>query len=273
MRQRGFTSMLIAILLAFLPAAGGSTPKGIGLEGDVEVTLDRGDYQPKPMDDRTPLILRLDQVRPDAEGRFTYSFHCIGFEPGTHRLADYLVHPDGTPASDLGETPIEVKSILPPDFKGELNPFSPGPFPRLGGYRNLLVLLAVVWLCGLPALIWLGRRKKAMATVAPPAPPPSYAERLRPFVEAAAQGTLDTSGQAELERLLTGYWRERVAVPDQRVGEALATLKQHPEAGALLQALERWLHRPGGATHTEINRLLEPYRRPTATETREEVRA
>ena len=61
---------------------GDSARKGIGLESDVEITLDRGDYQPKPMDDRTPLILRLDKVKPAANGRFTYLFHYISFEPG-----------------------------------------------------------------------------------------------------------------------------------------------------------------------------------------------
>ncbi len=273
MRYPAFMRGLVAILMVFAQwVTAEPSPKGIGLESDVEVILDRGDYQPKPMDDRTPLILRLDQVRPDGKGRFAYSFHCLGFEPGTYRLADYLIHPDGTPAKDLGETPIEVKSILPPDFQGELNPFSPSPLPKLGGYRNILTLLAILWLCGLPALIWLGRKKKVVQVEEPPAPAPSYAERLRPFVEAAAAGTLSTSGQAELERLLTGYWRERIALPDQRMSEALAALKQHPEAGALLRALERWLHQPGGASNSEIGRLLEPYRRETLNGT-VEVRA
>ena len=59
---------------------------------------------------------------------------------------------------------------------------------------------------------------------------------------------------------MTGYWREKLALPDQRMADALAHLKRHPEAGSLLHALERWLHRPGGATRTEVASLLEPYR-------------
>jgi len=255
-----FSAML---LLLIAPVASAQSPrKGIGLESDVEITLDRGDYQPKPMDDRTPLILRLDQVRPGEDGRFTYSFHYISFEPGSYKLADYLIHPDGSRATDLGETPIEIKTILPPDFQGELNPFSPKPFPRLGGYRMVLGGLTVLWLCGLPALIWLGRKKKAPDVEDEIIPDPSYAERLRPFVEAAAAGNLSTSGQAELERLLTGYWREKIAEPGQRMSGALAALKGHPEAGPLLRALERWLHQPGGASRVEIEGLLEPYRQP-----------
>jgi hypothetical protein len=83
---------------------------------------------------------------------------------------------------------------------------------------------------------------------------------MRPYVEAAAAGSLTASGQAELERLMTGYWREKLDLPERRMADILAGLKRHPEAGSLLLALERWLHRPGGASATEINGLLEPYR-------------
>lgn len=252
--------MLALIFLMTAPLA--MADKGIGLENDVEITLDRGDYLPKSMSDRTPLILRLEQIKPAANGRFTYRFHYISFEPGSYRLADYLIHLDGTPATDLGETPIEIRSILPTDFQGELNAFSPLPFPALGGYRMLLGGLAVMWLCGLPALIWLGRKKTALAVVEEIIPAPSYAERIRPFVEAAAMGNLTATDQATLERLLTGYWREKIAQPEQRMGEALTALKAHPEAGSLLLALERWLHRPCGASRAEIEKLLKPYRLP-----------
>ena len=85
------------------------------------------------------------------------------------------------------------------------------------------------------------------------------------MVEAAAAGKLDAAGQAELERLMTGYWREKLELPEQRMADALAELKHHPEAGSLLRSLERWLHRPGGASIDEVNGLLEPYRQPPAT--------
>lgn len=259
--------MLAIVFLMGVPVA--MAGKGIGLENDVQITLDRGDYQPKPMDDRTPLILRLDQIKPAENGRFTYLFHYISFEPGSYKLADYLIHPDGTPATDLGETPIEISSMLPPDFQGQLNPLSPRAFPALGGYRMILGGLAVLWLCGLPALIWLGRKKPVAAVAAESIPTPSYAERMQPLVEAAAAGNLTASDQAMLERLLTGYWREKIARPEQRMGEALAALKGHPEAGSLLRALEHWLHQPGGASRAEIEKLLEPYRQPAVAVSKE----
>ncbi|MFD0893565.1 hypothetical protein KBB96_07545 [Luteolibacter ambystomatis] len=261
MRSRASAILRLACCAVAATQLASAAPKpgDIGLEKDYPITLDRGDYQPRALDDRTPIILRLEKIQPEKDGRFTYIFHPIGFEPGSYKLADYLVHPDGTPATEIGDARIDIGSLLPPDHMGILNRFEPRPFPFFGGYRMMLGGLAVLWLCGLPALIWLGRKKKVVDTgeVAPPAP--SYAERMRPLVEAAAAGTLTATGQAELERLMSGYWREKIATPDQHMTEALAALKRHPEAGSLLRAMERWLHHPGGASKQEIDALLEPY--------------
>jgi hypothetical protein len=225
-----------------------------------EIMLDRGDYRPKPLDDRTPLILRIDSVKPADGGRFIYQFHYIGFEPGPHRLADYLMEPDGDPATGVGEAVVTVRSVLPAGHDGSLTAYVPEAFPWIGGYRMLLWALGAVWVLGLLAFWWFGRRRKTVAEETVVAPPPGYAERMRPLVEAAAAGNLTVNGQAELERLMTGYWREKLALPDSRMAEALAALKRHPEAGALLRAMERWLHRPGGVSRDEIRSLLEPYR-------------
>jgi hypothetical protein len=257
----------LILLAAAGPMNGADDPRKIGIEGEIQITLARGDYEPKALDDRTPLILRIEAVKPVADGRFNYDFHYIGFEPGSYRLGDYLIHPDGSPATELAETMVEVRSVLPADHDGALNAYVPQPFPWFGGYRVMLGGLAVLWVCGLAAFAWFGRRRKSSAPVAVEIPEPSYAERLRPLVEAAATGTLDVPGQAELERLFTGYWRERLGASDRRMADTLAGLKRHPEAGALLRALERWLHRPGGVSAGEINELLEPYRQlPVAAE-------
>lgn len=267
MRGARIAIVMPALLgLAAAPAAPAAplSSGGVSLERKVEITLDRPDYQPKPMDDRTPLILRLGQVKPAGDGRFTYEFHYLGFEPGTHRLADYLTHPDGSPAVEIGDVPIQVETVLPADHQGELNRFEPRPFPWIGGYRMILGGLGVLWVAGFAGLAWLGRKKPVVAAEALEPPAPSYAERMRPLVEAAAAGELSPAGQAELERLMTGYWREQIARPDQRMNEAMAAMKNHPEAGSLLRALERWLHQPGGATRSQIDTLLAPYRNTAA---------
>jgi hypothetical protein len=255
-------SLIGVLILSLVPHASRAeeAPRVIGIEGNVSVLLNRDDYQPKPLDDRTPLILRIEAIAPEGDGRFNYHFHFIGFEPGSYDLGHYLILPDGSPAAEAGGVMINVRSILSADHDGSLNPYLTRPFPWFGGYRMMLAALAALWVLGLVCFYWFGRRRKPVIVIEPVLPPPSYAERMRPLVEAAAAGTLSVSGQAELERLMTGYWRDKLVLPDQRMADTLAALKRHEAAGALLQALEHWLHRPGGATQTEIDRLLEPYR-------------
>ena len=83
--------------------------------------------------------------------------------------------------------------------------------------------------------------------------------------EAAARRELKPDGQAQLERLLLGYWRERLGWQSLPADEALARLRGHPEAGLLLRQLEDWLHRPPGAVTVDVDLVLAPYSRIPAT--------
>lgn len=252
--------ILSAIALLFVSAAlAVGEPHALGIEEGSRIVLDRADYLPRPLDDRTPLIVRLSDVSPVAEG-FAYRFHFLGFEPGEYRLADYLMLPDGSPADALGERTFQVGTILPADHDGSLTPYVAGTVPWFGGYRAALAALGVVWVLGWIALAWFGRRRRASGEIIAGPAPPTLAERLRPYVEAAAAGKLDPRGQAELERLLTAYWRDRLKLPERRMADELAELRGHPEAGELIRSLERWLHRPGGVSSGEIELLLSPYR-------------
>ncbi len=242
----------------------GTVSRTIGIEGDVSVTLDRGDYLPRPLDDRTPLVLRVEKVTPREDGRFTYDFHYMGFEPGEYMLADYLMLADGGDAKGIGDEILLVRTMLPANHDGTLDPYVARPFPWFGGYRLMLGILAFLWVAGIAAFIYFGRKKKPKIVPVAIPPQPTFAERIRPYVEQAADGKLSANDKAKLERLLTRYWRERLSLREQRMAASLAELKRHDEAGALLRALERWLHRPGGATREEIDDLLAPYRKIAA---------
>ncbi len=242
-------------------AEAAAAPQTIGIEGRETIELARADYRVKPVDDRTELILRIEKVEPAAGGRQRYWFHFIGLEPGTYRLADYLIRPDGSRPDELGDARLLVRSILPEDHNGQLNLHVPRSFPFIGGYRAALAALGVIWIGGLVGFALVGRRRRPRVAVSTAEPEPSFADRLRPLVEAAALGQLSTDGQASLERLLMGYWRDRLALPEMRMADALARLKAHADAGTILRAVERWLHQPGSAGASEIRTLLQPYRR------------
>jgi hypothetical protein len=253
-------ALLLSSAVAAPPPTNGTPSRTIGIEGYVSTDLPRADYRPRPLDDRTELILRLEGVTALTNGQHRYDFYYIGLEPGPYNLANYLMRPDGSRPDELDHLRIHVRAMLPEDHDGQLGAYFPRRFPWIGGYRALLGLMALVWVGGFVAFALASRKKHALVVPVATPPQPSLAERLRPLVEAAAAGRLTPDGQARLERLLMGYWREKLGLPELRMAEALMRLKAHAEAGELLRALERWLHRPGGVSAAEVASLLEPYR-------------
>ncbi len=256
-------SLLLALCIPLHAATNGSNgtnsaSRNIGIEGQATIVLPRGDYQVRPLDDRTELILRIDSVTA-TNGQHRYRFFYMGLEPGSYQLADFLIRPDGTRPDELAATRLNVRALLPDDHDGQLNAYITRPFPFVGGYRVFLGALAVLWVAGFVAYRFATRKKVVVTAPVAAVPEPTFAERLRPLVEAAAAGPLSTADKAALERLLMAYWRDRLNLPALRMTEALAQLKSHVEAGELLRALERWLHHPGGVTPEEVNALLLPY--------------
>jgi hypothetical protein len=76
----------------------------------------------------------------------------------------------------------------------------------------------------------------------------------------ALAGKLSQREHAELELALVALWRRRLGLDGLPAREALAEIGRHPEAGALLRALESWLHRGAQAGEVDVERLLAPYR-------------
>ena len=270
-----------AVILFFIFQSFGATngngtnaaSRNIGIEGKVTAALPKPDYKPRPLDDRTELILRIESVKALPNGQHNYEFFYMGLEPGNYKLADYLIRPDGSRPDELGDLRIQVRAMLPDDHDGKLNAYVPRLFPSIGGYRNALIAGGTIWALGIAAFIIASRKKRVVAEPVFVVAQPSFAERLRPLVEEAAEGKLSVEGQAHLERLLMGYWREKLNLPELRMAESVSQLKAHTEAGELLRALERWLHRPSGASHEEIGSLLKPYRNIPAPESSQGVAA
>jgi hypothetical protein len=235
------------------------------MEGRFEITLPGSRLAAKPVDEKSPLILRIADTR--LHGALTwYDLRYIGLEPGAYDLRDQLHREDGSPLGELPPLRVEVVGLLPATHSGELVEPPPRLLGLFGGYRNTLIAVAILWLLVAVSLWLSGRRRRPTA----PSPvvdlAPTLAERLRPLVERAAAGTLDTDGQAQLERLLLSHWRERLGLGELTQADAIAVLRRHPDAGALLHALENWLHRPPGVAHVDLAALLAPYREPVPIE-------
>jgi len=255
-----------ALVLALLAAQAqdlGSAPVGIPVERR-DVVLPGAELAVREPERDAAIVLRIDAARPHGDA-WRYDLVWYGLEPGTYDLAPYLTRTDGSALGELGPLTATVTSLLPP---GQIEPHRPaaGELPSLGGYRVLLVLAGVLWTAALLWLVVSGRRRRR-AEESAPARPATLAERLRPLVADALAGRLSPAGRSALELGLIALWRRRLGLEQRATLEAVALIRAHPEAGALVRGLEEWLHRPqaqgaqgAGAAEVDVERLLAPYR-------------
>jgi len=228
-----------------------------------ELVLPGSELEVRPLEDpSSPIVTRITAAYPHGTA-FRYKIVYYGLEPGTFDLKDTLRRKDGSSMADLPSLPVEIQSILPP---GQVEPHALGltASPRLGGYQFGLIVGGIFWLCGL-LLIFLAGRARHPALEPSIDRPETIADRLRPILQNAVEGNVTAGEQAELERLLLAFWCEQLRLEKTAMTDALATIREHEEAGALLVQLETWLHRPGTSEEVDIALLLEPYQNLTAT--------
>jgi hypothetical protein len=223
-----------------------------------QIVLPGPELEVKPLEDRrAAVVLRIGEVYPHGSA-FRYDLIYYALEPGNYDLKNYLKRKDGTALADLPSIVVKVDPVLPPG-QIEPNSLALARSPSLGGYRLLLAFGGSLWCAGLAAILLLGRHKKNQAETEA-ARPLTLAERLRPLVDAAVAGSLNEGQHAELERLLIGYWRKRLGLEQASPAEAIAVMRNHPEAGLLLRKLEEWLHKPGASAEAaDVASLLSPY--------------
>ena len=234
-----------------------------------DLVLPGSELEVLPANSLSPLVLRIAAVRPHGD-RFRYDLEYWGREAGSFDLRDYLRRVDGSDLRAgehaLAPLPVQVTSVLPP---GQVLPRPPraGELPGLGGYRLWIAVTGGLWVAGLVAWFWLGRRRALQER--DERAPTTLADVLRPLVRRAMAGDLAPMERARLELGLLALWRRRLGLEGERPEQVLGLLRRHPEAGPLLGALESWLHRPpteAGAVDLEV--LLAPYRELTAGEWR-----
>lgn len=252
--------MRALLLLAFMASAAVAEVPTVGIEGRLDALLPLPELKAKPPGRASPLTVRIAGTRPHG-ALIQYDLRYIGLVPGDYDLRTHLVRDGDAPTDDLPPLPVKVAGILPPDHRGELKPVRSAPFGALGGYRWLIGVAAVVWvLAALP--LFLVRRRTEMTDEPAPVAPPTLADRLRPLVECASAGTLTADQQAHLERLLLAHWRQRLGLENLDAHEAMLRLRENPEAGALLRALEDWLHRRPSTVKVDVESMLAPYAGP-----------
>ena len=210
----------------------------------------------------SPVLVRMVDVRLDADGLKTHRVQFIGLVAGDYDLRDYLQRADGSPL-DLDPIPIHVSSQLTAGHGTDLFSEPTAPLLTPTRYRMLLTLLAVAWVA-VPLVVFVLRaiRRPPEPQRVVEVPSPSLADQLRPLVESAVSGSLSIAQRGRLELLLYAYWRERLNLEGPQ-DVVVVRLRNDSNAGRLLRAVERWLHAepsPPERAAGEVASLLEPYR-------------
>ena len=211
----------------------------------------------KPLEDRTqPLVVRILERYPHGSD-FRYDIEYYGLEPGLFNLADYLICEDSQASEHLPEVLLKIVSTKKTnDFPvPEELPTKDATFWH--AYQPMLIAAGILWVIGLFAILLVGRPRRTRAAEA--ARPRSVADRLRPLVQRAADGTLDDTGKAELERTLEAFWRQKLNLGSMSANDLRQTLRQHPEAQIMLDQFDAWLYRPGESNQVDLEQLLAPY--------------
>jgi hypothetical protein len=258
--KRAVLTILFLVLcrVAAAAEAGLSASPTVGIEGSVSLEIPGPQLFAIQRDKDALLYLWIVGVKKN-ENSFTYDFRYVGMRPGKHNLLYYLRYQDGaSPAGLQHKVTVEVKSALEEGHVGYLTKIEPVPIRLFTWYREIVAGLVIVWAVLLVPLVLVGRpSKKEEISVLPPQ---SLADRLRPLVVKAADGKLTLEEKALFERLMLGYWCQRLELDPKDILKSLAVLRKHDVAGELICAIESWFHKPISADGVDIAALLEPYR-------------
>ena len=264
----GLRPVVVASLLSFVLLIGGSRGFAqlkseqplwptVGKTTElVDVILPGPRLIGKPIDDRDPVIVRVTDAIAHGDG-FRYRIEYQGMEPGNFDLTKWLVRKDSQAAGELPSIPVQIRSLLPP---GQIQPndLTVGWLPSMGGYKILMIALAVLWALGLLGLIFLGRKKRQRTPTF--TAPTTLAAMLKQRIEAACEDQAGSKDLAEIERMLTAFWQKKLNLESESPYQAIVKIRQHPDSRPLMQQLEAWIHRPESDIAVDWQSLLAPYR-------------
>ena len=211
----------------------------------------------KPIVDRAQaMVVRIVDTYPHGSD-FRYDIEYKGLEPGQFNLAEFLQREDGSEAP-IPAVNVEVKSLLGP---GQVMPYELPPVESRyrSFYLPAILIGGTLWLAGLLMILFYGRgkhkrpsRQEQQLTVA---------DRMRPLIDAAIAGELDTQEQAELERVLAAFWSKKLRLNHLSAANLREKLRSHPEASVMLTQIDTWLHRPASDSNdqVDVNEILKPY--------------
>lgn len=242
-----------------------------GINGEVVIEVEGDSISPRSdLDLDSPMLVRIAGSRELDGDRMEYRLQFIGVDVGFFDLREVLETEDGSRPDHLPPIPVEVVTNLADDQTTDVYVNQEPGRPLSGGYRLFLWALGSIWIM-IPVLAFVQHRRGTRDEPESEDPPASsFADQLRPLVLAAARRDLSVAERGRLELLLYAHWQDQLDLRDLDRPLAVARLRRDERAGALLRAIEAWLHRPDShptrTTPDEIDELLAPYRQAAPIE-------
>ncbi len=236
----------------------------VGLNARIsQIVIPGSEIEAKPIVNRDqPVVVRVIETFPHGTD-FRYDLEFYGLDSGEFNLSDYLRRKDQASTAEIDKIMIRIDSLLGP---GQVEPTElVSKQSRFSSYYlPVLIVGSGLWLLGLLMILFYGRGKTRRPIEE--TKNVTVADRLRPLVESAMSGTIQSEQQAELERVLSSFWSKKLRLNHLPASELRSKLRQHPEAGKLLDQIDIWLHKPksngktaNGESTIELTKLLEPY--------------
>lgn len=242
-----------------------------GINGEVVIEVEGDSIRPRSdLDLDSPMLVRIAESRELDDQRIEYRLQFLGVDVGFFDLREVLETADGSRPYHLPPIPVEVVTNLADDQSTDVYVNQEPGRPLSGGYRLVLWALGSIWIL-VPVLAFVQHRRRTPdEPETEDQPVSSFADQLRPLVLAAARRDLSVAERGRLELLLYAYWQDQLDLRDLDRPLAVARLRRDERAGALLRAIEAWLHRPDShptqTTPEGIDELLAPYRQAAPVE-------
>jgi hypothetical protein len=205
------------------------------------------------VDDKADAMVRIISYKKEGDG-FSYDLEFIGLEPGKYNLLKYMRTAASLDEVSLEAYPVEVGTVLSPDFNGELVDFQKDMGAFKPWYKKLNYLLIAFWVLLLPTIVFFGRKRKKEEDVVE-VKEKTLNEKICELL-ISLEGNSTKELWQKIEGLILKHWYEKKSLQGLPMHEAIMKLKSDSEAGPFILKLEKGLHSKEFKNEHEVAELI-----------------
>lgn len=277
-RTRSARNLLLGVLVLALLAAAGmalrwmlrarATEVPLGVEHAVTLRYSGPDLVIKPFDRGVAVHLRIAGIQTSGHS-LVYDIRYVIDRRGRYNILDYLTSASGEAPANLPAFVVQAVAREDETMEQRVQSIEPAGIHFWHRYRELLAVLAGIWLAWLAALIFWHRHHHRTRRPALP-DYDAFHGMLRAFLDRLGTDGLDAAGKLALETLMLAWWRDHCAGRRGDMYAVVQTLAADPVIGGAYQTLECWLHDSETTiARADVIEALRPYTVPRAPAARD----